>query len=217
VLLSATNATGTGYSALAITVAAAGIAGLRKSWLPPEAPESSRQIVLELGDAMVSAMEQDPKSAMEKFETVAADFPSEPDVHFRFGAFLMLVTPDRGIEEIKKALSQDPTHVPALVGLTMIYVKRGNLAAAREYGEKAVKTGPGDFSTHVVLGRVLLLLHDAAGAARELESAVKLAPDNPEARFALASAYSHLGRKADAAREQAEFQRLRKLIDSSQP
>jgi Flp pilus assembly protein TadD len=81
----------------------------------------------------------------------------------------------------------------------------------------AVKTRPGDFSTHVALGRVLLLSDDAAGAARELEAAVKLAPDNPEARFSLASAYSRLGRKADAAREQAEFKRLRKLIDSSQP
>jgi Flp pilus assembly protein TadD len=40
---------------------------------------------------------------------------------------------------------------------------------------------------------------------------VKLAPDNPEARFSLASAYSRLGRKADAEREHEEFKRLKKV------
>ena len=61
---------------------------------------------------------------------------------------------------------------------------------------------------------------DIAGAARELEEAVKLAPASPEARFSLASAYSRLGRKADAEREHAEFKRLKslqKVLDSSQP
>jgi hypothetical protein len=41
--------------------------------------------------------------------------------------------------------------------------------------------------------------------------AVKLAPAVPEARFSLASAYSRLGRKQDAARELAEFKRLEQL------
>ncbi len=50
-----------------------------------------------------------------------------------------------------------------------------------------------------------------AGAAAELEVAVKLAPAIPEARFSLASAYSRLGRKQDAARELAEFKRLEQL------
>ncbi len=197
--------------------AASGIAGLRRPWLPQDVPEADRQMVLELGDAMVSAMEQDAVKGLEKFETAVRDFPEEPNIHYRFGAFLMLQNAARGIAEIKQALVRDPKHVPALMGLTMIYLKRGQLAAAREYGERAVATSSDDFSTHIALGRVLLLLEDAAGAARELELAVKLAPDNPEARFSLASAYSRLGRKADALREQNEFKRLRKLIDSSQP
>src|SRR5947209_5380677 len=39
----------------------AGIAGLRKPWLPSEVPESERDKVLKLGDAMGAAMEQDNK------------------------------------------------------------------------------------------------------------------------------------------------------------
>jgi tetratricopeptide (TPR) repeat protein len=38
--------------------------------------------------------------------------------------------------------------VPALVGLTMIYIKREELQTALEYSERAVKAGPGDFASH---------------------------------------------------------------------
>ena len=192
-------------------VVAAGIAGLRQQWLPSEVPESSRDLVFKLGDAMAAAMELDYKEAMEKFDTVLQQFPEEPNVHYRYGAFLNVQDSDRGIDEIKKALELAPDHVPALVGLTAIYLKREDVDAALSYGERAVKASPGDFATHVALGRVLLAKEDPARAAAELEAAVKLAPGSPDARFSLASAYSRLGRKEDAARELAEFKRLQHL------
>jgi tetratricopeptide (TPR) repeat protein len=192
-------------------IAAAGIAGLRRSWLPSEVPESERELVFKLGDAMGSAMELDYKEGTQKFEAVLQQFPDDPNVHFRFGAFLNVQDSVRGVEEIKKAVELAPGHVPALVGLTVIYLKREELDHALEYGERAVQASPGDFSTHVALGRVLLAKENPAGAAAELELAVKLAPAIPEARFSLASAYSRLGRKEDAARELAEFKRLQHL------
>jgi Tfp pilus assembly protein PilF len=64
---------------------------------------------------------------------------------------------------------------------------------------------------------VLLDTDDATGAARELETAVRLAPASPESHFNLAAAYAKLGRKDDAAREREEFRRLRKLTDRNQP
>ncbi len=198
-------------------VAACGVAGLRRPWLPFEVPEKDRDMAFRLGDAMTDVMQLEPKSAAEKFEALLKDYPAEPNIHFRFGAFLMQQTPERGIEEIKKALDLDPAYVPALVSLAVIHLKREEVDTARQYAEKAVKTDAGDFSTHIALGRVLLAANDAAGAARELETAVKLAPASPEARFSLASAYTRLGRKSDAARELSEFQRLRKLVDSTKP
>ena len=104
-----------------------------------------------------------------------------------------------------------PDHVPALVGLVAIYLKREDVDTALSYGEQAVKASPGDFSGHVALGRALLAKQDPARAATELEVAVKLAPASPEAHFSLASAYSRLGRKADSTRELAEFKRLQHL------
>jgi tetratricopeptide (TPR) repeat protein len=192
-------------------VVAAGIAGLRQSWLASEVPEASRDLVFQLGDAMASAMELDYKEAIRKFDAVLEQYPQEANVHFRYGAFLNMQDSDRGVKEIGKAVELAPDHVPALVGLTVIYLKREEIDRALEYGERATKASPGDFSTHIALGRVLLAKEDSAGAAAELETAVKLAPGSPEARFSLASAYARLGRKPDAARELAEFKRLQSL------
>ena len=189
-------------------IAAAGIAGLRREWLPSEVPPGDRELVFGLGDAMATAMEFDYAGAIRKFEELLQKFPAEPNVHFRFGAYLNTQDSDRGIEEIKKTLDLAPDHVPALVGLATIYLKREETASALLYAERAVRAGGNDFSTHLALGKVLLAKEDPARAAAELEEAVKLAPDIAEARYRLASSYARLGRKEDAAREQAEFRRL---------
>ena len=190
------------------TIVAAGIAGLRRTWLPSEVPQASRDLVYKLGDAMTSGMQMDYEEANRKFTDLVAQYDSEPNVHFRFGAFLNIQDSDRGIQEIKKALALAPDHVLALVSLTTIYLKRLDFAAALVYGERAVKTGPEDFSTHLELGRVLLAKEEPVKAEAELEVAVKLAPANPDARYSLGTAYLRLGRKEDATRELGEFRRL---------
>ncbi|HEY2015065.1 MAG TPA: tetratricopeptide repeat protein [Bryobacteraceae bacterium] len=192
-------------------VVIAGIAGLRQPWLPSEVPEERRDLVFKLGDAMTAAMELDYQNATQKFEAVLQQYPQEPNVHFRYGAYLTIQDSDRGIGEIKKALDLAPDHVPALVGLTAIYLKREEVDTALVYGERAAKSSPGDFSTHIALGRVLLAKDDLVRAKAELELAVKLAPGNPDAHFSLASAYAKLGRKDDSTRELAEFRRLQHL------
>jgi len=192
-------------------IVAAGIAGLRKPWLPFEVPEASRDLVFQLGGAMAAGMEKDYKEATQKFEAALLQYPQEPNLHFRFGAFLNIQDSARGVEEIKKAVELAPDHVPALVGLTVMYLKREEFDLALEYAGRAVKASPDDFSTHVALGRALLAKENPARAATELEIAVKLAPASPDARFSLASAYSRLGRKEDAARELAEFKKLESL------
>jgi tetratricopeptide (TPR) repeat protein len=194
------------------TIAAAGIAGLRRPWLPFEVPEGDRELVFKLGDAMATAMEFEPKEAVRKFEELVQQYPSEPNVHFRFGAYLNTQDSNRAIEEIGKALTLAPDHLPALVGLAAIHLKREETDVALEYAERAVKANANDFSAHLILGRVLLAKEDPAHAATELEQAVKFAPVSVEAHYSLASAYSRLGRKDDAARELAEFRRLQNLL-----
>ena len=198
-------------------IVASGIAGLREPWTPPEVPESERDKVFKLGDAMTAAMEQDSKEAIEKFGVVVRDYPKDANVRFRYGAFLMQEDPQHGIQEIGKTLELQPDHIPALVSLANIYLKRDQAPAARQYAEKAVKLAPGDFATHVTLGRVLREADDDAGAVREFLTAVRLAPASPESHYDLATTYAKLGRIADAAREREEFRRLRKVTDPNQP
>jgi tetratricopeptide (TPR) repeat protein len=192
-------------------IAVAGIAGLRRPWVPTEVPASDRELVYRLGDAMTSAMELDYKDANQKFEELLQSYPKEPNVHFRYGALLYIQDADRGVEEIRKAVELAPDHVPALVSLSTILLKREDPKLALEYGERAVKANSDDFATHIVLGRALLANDEPARAVVELEEAIKLAPNEADAHFSLATAYSRLGKKEDAAREQAVFKRLEHL------
>jgi predicted Zn-dependent protease len=79
------------------------------------------------------------------------------------------------------------------------------------FAEQAVQHDPTSFPARNALGRLLLELEQTDRAIKELETGVKLAPDSPEMRFALARAYSRAGRKNEATKERAEFMRLDKL------
>jgi tetratricopeptide (TPR) repeat protein len=196
-------------------IVALGIAGLRKRWIPPEVPESERDKVLKLGDAMATFITGgDHKDAFDKFEAALRDYPKEPNFHYRFGAFLLEHDFDRGIEEIKKTLDLEPGHIPALVALARIYLRRGESQTALPYAERAAKLSPVDITAHVTLGQVLLATGDTVAAVRELELGVKLAPESPELHYNLGNAYGRMGRKADAVREREESKRLRKSMDS---
>ena len=192
-----------------------GIAGLRRPWLPSEVPEVERDKVLKLGDAMATVMEGDWKAALEKFTQVLQAYPDDANIHFRYGAFLQSSDNDKGIAEIKKAIELEPEHIPALVGLSTIYLNKGEVQQAREYAERAVKSAPRDFAARIALGRALLHSEDPVGAARELEAAVRFAPDSPEAHMNLAAAYAQLGRKADSERERRVFKKLREDLPAN--
>ena len=94
------------------------------------------------------------------------------------------------------------------------FQKRGEPETGRPYAERAVKFAAANFAARGALGRILLDTGDVPGAIRELEIAVKMEPNSPPLRFSLASAYSRAGRKEDAARQRAEFTRLKNLSES---
>jgi tetratricopeptide repeat protein len=57
---------------------------------------------------------------------------------------------------------------------------------------------PVDFGAHFQVGGIRLARLDPSGAAAELEQAVRIEPENPEARNMLGSAFAGLGRTNDA-------------------
>jgi predicted Zn-dependent protease len=76
-----------------------------------------------------------------------------------------------------------------------------------------VESDPQFFAAHAVLGRLLANAGEVEKGIKELEIARKQAPDSYQVHFSLAAAYALAGRKADAARERADFVRLKQAAD----
>lgn len=197
--------------------ALAGIAALRRPIFPHELPEADRDLAYRLGSAVLSAGAQPAAEVMAQFDEILRQYPKAASVHYSYATFLLVNDPERGLEELKKELEISPDHVPALVSLAFEYLRRGEPDKAKAPATKAAAFAPGSFAARACLGRVLMESGDGelAAAIRELEAAVKLAPESPQAHFSLAAAYARAGRKQAAARERAEVTRLKKLADEA--
>lgn len=197
------------------TIVACGIAALRLPLLPAELPKEKREIVLQVGRAVYDTGAHRAAQASREFQELAANHPQTPEIHYLYGGFLLLSDSDAGVRELKRELEVSPSHVPARLQLAYEYLKRGEAATGLPYAERSVELEPDSFVTHNALGRVLVETGDLSRGIAELETARKLAPNSPENRVVLASAYAKAGRKDDAARERAEFLRLKKQQESS--
>jgi predicted Zn-dependent protease len=193
---------------------AAALAALRKPLLPDQVPEADRAFISQVGDAVIAQLERRPEDAIRSFDAILSAYPKAPEVHYAYGTLLLTADPAKGLAVLKQELDLSPAHVPALASIALEYLKQNDAASARPYAETAARLAPVDFVARTAYGRALLELDQVSEAIRELETAVKLAPDSPHARFALASAYARGGRNEDADRERKEFARLRKLVDS---
>ena len=194
-------------------IEAAGIAALRRPLFPQESPLDDRELVYRVGRAVMIAGDRRAAEAADLFREIVRDYPSTPNLHYTYGTLLLGGTPDEALRMFAAELTVQPNHVPSLVMLAVENVTRGDFAAAKPYGEQAVQAAPNNFTTHVALGRALLGLDDIPGAIRELELAAKLEPTSPQVRIALAAAHQKAGNTKEAARQRAEFQRIRKQLE----
>jgi predicted Zn-dependent protease len=192
-------------------VEAAGMAGLRKPLLPAELPPTERELVLQVGRAVMASGARRPVEAQKEFENLVANYPKTPSIHYLFGSFLMISDPDAGLQELKKELEISPRSVPALLQMAFEYLRRGDAATALPYAQQAVEIDRESFVAHNALGRALVDSGDLENGIKELELSKKQAPGSPQTRIALASAYAKVGRNEDAAHERAEFLKLKQL------
>lgn len=194
-------------------IEAIGLAALRKPLLPGQLPAGDRELVFKTGRAVCSAGQRQVAKAQKEFDDLLQSYPNAPNVHYTYASFLLSSNPDGAIGEFQKELEISPGHLPALVSLAMEYLKRGEPNESRKYAEQAVAVDAKSFASQAALGRVLVDLGEVEKGIEHLEFSVKLAPDSPQTRIALASAYAKVGRKEDAARERTEFLRLKKLSE----
>lgn len=193
-------------------IEAMGIAALRLPVLPSELPGTKRQQVMMAGRAAFFSGARLVAAAEKAYEELVQRFPETPHVHYAFGTFLVNEQPDKALEQFKAELEVSPRHPLAKLQIAFEYVRRGEWEAARPWAEQAVTEAPTNFAARKTLGQVLLESGEIEKAISELEAGVKLAPDSPALRFTLASAYRRAGRREDAAREQAEFTRLDRML-----
>jgi len=195
---------------------AMGIAALRKAILPADLPAADHDLAMALGRAMCDAAASRSKEADGEFEAILAAHPSLPELHYLYGQVLLESDPDKALAAFQRELVLSPRHAQTLISMAAEYVKRNEFQTALGYARRAAEAQPRYFAAHAMLGKVLVEGGlDLPQGIKELETAVDLAPANPQSRLALASAYLKAGRKADAAKERAEFLRLRTEIDAS--
>ena len=195
---------------------AAGLAGLRKPLLPAEIPADDHAMITLAGRALEAAGARNAAEAQKLFEELVTSYSGKPNVHYLYGSFLLQSDPNTAVKEFQKELELQPNHVPALVAIAMEYVKEGDAAKGAEYAERSVKVDPASFAAHAALGKVLSETGPVERAIQELEAAERLAPDSPQVRIALASEYAKVGRSEDAAKERAEFLRLKQLAEKTE-
>jgi tetratricopeptide (TPR) repeat protein len=182
--------------------------------LPPSGVLEDKRALVDLaGRAAWAFYAQRPEEASTAFQKLVEQYPNEPGVHYANGIFLLDRAPEAALAEFQMELRFSPTHVLARQQIVFLEIKAGQSETALETAWQAVKLDPADFLSQVALGRAFLSMGQTVQSIPALETAVKLAPENPQTHFYLEQAYRRAGRNSDARKEKAEFTRLRSAQD----
>jgi tetratricopeptide (TPR) repeat protein len=190
-------------------IEAFGLCTLRLRAMPEEVPPEKRDMVVLAGRGGYH-MARGRRTAVGRLalEELVSRFPQEPNVHYAFGAYIVLEEPDAALAEFRKELARDPEHYPALLQIAALEAKRGNVDLALPPAEQAARLAPNVPAARLVLGRALLELGQTDRAVSELEKGAALAPESADLQFALARAYQRAGRNEEAEKARQEFLRL---------
>jgi tetratricopeptide (TPR) repeat protein len=194
---------------------ALGLAALHFAKLPAEIPADKKELVREAGNAQAMISLDDQVTAGEELKQLVALYPNEPGVNYMYGVFLLKEDPASALAEFVRETEVAPKQPPAYIQVALLDLKNGNYQQGLKYAQEAIGLAPGNFIAHVACGRLWLNLNNSDKALLELRTAVKLSPNSPDAHFALSRALFRAGKKAEAAKEQAEFERLKALADQA--
>jgi tetratricopeptide (TPR) repeat protein len=194
-----------------------GIAALRIPKLPSGLATLQIPVVRLAGRAQALIALQDRVAAETEFKQLLALYPSESGVHYMYGVFLLKEYPPLATDEFRREIEVSPSHDAARIQLALEFLRTAEYEQGLKYAREAVALAPENFVAHVACGRLWVALGKIDRALQELRTAVKLAPGSPDAHFALYQALSEAGRNGEAARERAEFERLKALTDTAEP
>jgi len=176
-----------------------------------ELPPQKRAVVAVAGKAAWASASQHPAEAAAAYRKMLDQYPNEPGVHYAYGLYLRETDLAGALSEFQKEVQINPKHWPALIGIASLQIRQGAADAAIQALRQAAKIVPARhrWLCHAELGHANLILDHLDAAITEFETAERLMPSNAQVRFFLAQAYRRLGRKEDAQRETAEFEKLK--------
>jgi tetratricopeptide (TPR) repeat protein len=163
------------------------------------------------GHAAWAFASQHPDEAAAAYRQLLAQYPNEPGVHYADGLYLMETDQEAALAEFQKEIRNNPKHWPALLVMGSIQIRQGAPEQAIESLRAALKIAPAKYHwlCHTDLGRAYLDSNNFEAAIAELENAARQMPSKANVHFFLAEAYRRAGRKADADRERAEFEKMK--------
>ncbi len=181
-------------------VIAMGLAALQNSRFPNQVKADQKELYETAGTAAYLNLAGDYRNAVATYNKLVTTYPTAKYVHYAFGCFLLGVSPESGIEQLREELQISPSSSAANSMLAFALLERGDLEIALPYAKKAVEERPNSELAQYVLGRALSEEGDGAGI-QHLELAEKLDPTDLQPHISLATAYSRAGRPVEARHE----------------
>ena len=175
---------------------------------PPSTAGPDGQVVAGIGQAgcLVGQKKYDEAKAI--LNSLATEYPQFPNVHYASGLLLLDAGDTQAaITQFQQEIGNDPEHVLARLKIAAAEYKVDSQAGI-PYAKEALLINPQLSFGHYLLGLLLLDTGDYRGAIPQLEVARMSYPNEVRLYFALGSAYALAGRKEDAARARATFERL---------
>lgn len=119
--------------------------------------------------------------ARQKLERAYSYAPGSAEINFALGNLAHAENNEssaRGYYDA--ALRIDPEHEGALNNLGVIALEENNWPSAAEYFSRSIARDPANAKSHYLLAKARLRADDTAGAQREIDRAMKLAPTQAE-------------------------------------
>ena len=186
--------------------------GLAVFRVPPrDAPSEGTpgaQVVQRVGHAACISVQKKYDEAHKEYADLLAEYPEYPNLHYVFGKFLAETNDTAGaVAEFQKEIKNNPQDINSRLEIAATQYKI-NSASGIPYAEQAVQINPRIPFAHYLLGLLYLDVDEYQKAIPHLEIAEKAFPRDAKVYFALGSAYSRAGRRQDAEKARAMFQRL---------
>jgi tetratricopeptide (TPR) repeat protein len=178
-----------------------GLAGLRMNLLPKDAPAGQTQMLSSIGEAALMLMNQNYDGGRQAFQTLFAQYPQLPGLHYFYGYLIFATKPDEAVEQFGKELQISPRSANAHAMRAWALELQGDYTAALEDATKASTEDSSLSMGQLVYGRALVETGDIRAGLPHLENVLRTEPANLEAHLTLAKAYSKQGRSEEARRE----------------